>query len=347
MLSARACRSTKGTLNPLLSPQSIMDCYQGGDGCADGTVELALTTLESKPAVDEICMPFVARPGLGYVALPGKCETDSCHGSTGFLVKANTRGTAKAQFSSDSRVVASESSQAWVYKSGVEIAVPQSVEALQRAILSGGPVLGKINYYKNSGVGIRTDPLSDPISTFDNSVPMLYDGPGRVADDEKPDAVHDVLVLGWARNNNGEPYWLVMDTIGECYGDRGVFKIAMGVNAGNFEGYGFIYADLDVEKAVQDTAAATFLGGCKRDLETKGTCQHAGILSPNGCQCKCGAKWAGERCESCRLQCRNGGIINNFNVESGGRSVETCRCDCPSGFAGLECEQTCPSASKF
>jgi len=38
MLSARACRNTKLSINVLLSPQSIIDCYQGGDGCADGTV---------------------------------------------------------------------------------------------------------------------------------------------------------------------------------------------------------------------------------------------------------------------------------------------------------------------
>jgi len=238
MLSARACKNTKGTLNPLLSAQSIMDCYQGGDapnGCTDGTVENALTTLATKPAVDAICMPLVARLGLGYVALPGKCETDTCHGATGYYLKTNSRGTVAAPFSSDTRVVTGETVGAWVYKSGLDIAVPQDVEPLQRAILNGGPVLGKINYYKTSGIGVRTDPLAEPISTFADSVPSLYYGPGPVVDDEKPDAVHDLLVLGWSRSN-GVPYWIVMDTIGECYGERGIFKIAMGINAGNFEG---------------------------------------------------------------------------------------------------------------
>lgn len=235
MLSSRACRTTRMTVNPLLSAQSIMDCYLEGDGCAAGTVEGALATLAAKPAVDETCMPLQARMGLGYVALPGKCETDTCHGSTGYYLDANSRGNATAPFSSDSRVVLGGAG-AWVYKSGDETAVPQSVEPLQRAILAGGPVLGKLNYYKSSIVGIRTDPLAEPISTFSDSIPAIYEGPGKVADDEAPDAVHDVLVLGWGRSNSGKPYWLVMDTIGECYGERGVFKIAMGVNAGNFEG---------------------------------------------------------------------------------------------------------------
>lgn len=236
MLSARACRTTRMTLNPLLSAQSIMDCYLDGDGCAAGTVEGALATLAAKPAVDETCMPLKAREGLGYVALPGKCETDTCHGSTGYYLEPNSRSNATAPFSSDARVVSGGADGAFVYKSGVEIAVPQSVEPLQRAILAGGPVLGKMNYYKTSTVGIRTDPLAEPISTFTDSIPAIYEGPGNVADDEAPDAVHDVLVLGWGRSNSGKPYWLVMDTIGECYGERGVFKIAMGVNAGNFEG---------------------------------------------------------------------------------------------------------------
>ena len=51
------------TLNLLLSAQSIIDCYQDGDGCADGTVEGALKTLEVDPAVDSICMPLQNRPG--------------------------------------------------------------------------------------------------------------------------------------------------------------------------------------------------------------------------------------------------------------------------------------------
>ena len=347
MLSARTCRATRGSLNILLSPQSIIDCYQGGDGCADGTVENALTTLETQPAVDSICMPLVERPGLGYIALPGKCGTDTCSGATKYYLKANSRGSATAPFSSNSRVVTGDVQNAWVYKAGTEVAVPQSVEPLQQAILNGGPVLGKINYYKSSKVGIRTDPLTDPISSFHDSIPALYYGPGELADDEKPDAVHDVLVLGWGRDGNGVPYWIVMDTIGECYGDRGVFKIAMGVNAGNFEGYGFTYADLDIPRAVEAEAVNTFLGACRHDVEVHGACRHSGVLSQNGCQCKCGPRWTGPRCKTCNLQCQNGGIINNFNVQSGGHSVETCRCDCPSGFVGLECEQTCPNIKPF
>ena len=343
MLSARTCRNTRGTLNLLLSAQSIIDCYQDGDGCADGTVEGALKTLEVDPAVDSICMPLQNRPGLGYVSLPGKCGADTCAGATGYYVLAGSRGTANASFDDGARVILGKTTGAWVYKSGINIAVPQSVERLQRAILDGGPVLGKINYYKNSQIGIRTDPLASPISTFADSIPELYYGPGPVADGEAPDGVHDVLVLGWGRNRDGIPYWLVMDTIGECYGEHGVFKIAMGVNAGNFEGYGFLYADLDVTRATQDLAVTSFMGGCADNIKVHGLCLHSGILSSNGCQCQCDPRWAGPRCEICSLQCKNGGIINNFQVLSGGSSVETCRCDCPKGFSGQECESRCPN----
>ena len=98
---------------------------------------------------------------------------------------------------------------------------------------------------------------------------------------------------------------------------------------------------------MQDTATKTFLGGCTQDIVAHGDCKHAGILSTNGCQCKCNPRWTGARCETCSLQCRNGGIINDFNVMSGGRSVETCRCDCPTGFAGLQCEEVCPNAKSY
>lgn len=278
MLSARACRSTRMTLNPLLSAQSIMDCYVEGDGCAAGTIEGALATLAAKPAVDETCMPLEARKGLGYVALPGKCETDTCHGSTGYYLDPRSQGNATAPFSIDSRVVSGGADGAWVYKSGVETAVPQSVEPLQRAILAGGPVLGKLNYYKTSIVGIRADPLAEPISTFEDSIPAIYEGPGAVADDEAPDGVHDVLVLGWGRSNSGKPYWLVMDMIGECYGERGVFKIAMGVNAGNFEGSvtPLASARACASRASARACAARVVAG--QELSFFVVCQGVGVL---------------------------------------------------------------------
>merc|ERR1712216_14824 len=78
-------------------------------------------------------------------------------------------------------------------------------------------------------------------------------------------------------------------------------------------------------------------------IKVHGLCLHSGILSSNGCQCQCDPRWAGPRCEICSLQCKNGGIINNFQVLSGGSSVETCRCDCPKGFSGQECESRCPN----
>jgi len=223
-----------------------------------------------------------------------------------------------------------------------EEAVPQSVEPLKAALLRG-PALGRVNFYAASPIGIRPDPDAPPISPFRDSPYQLYSGPGSVLDPLSPDSVREVMVLGWGVNRDGYEYWVVADTIGQCYGDHGTFKIQMGINAGNFEGYGFEYADIDLDSALEDKASLTFLSGCSRTVEQSGPCLNSGIMSPNGCNCICPSRWTGKQCQTCNLNCKNGGVINDFMLTAHLYKVHKCRCDCPQGFSGRECEQKCPN----
>ncbi|KAJ1489082.1 hypothetical protein T484DRAFT_3541088 [Baffinella frigidus] len=60
----------------------------------------------------------------------------------------------------------------------------------------------------------------------------------------------------------------------------------MGANVLNLEAYGFYSADLDLNKALGDTAIADFASACAPEVEAHGACQNAGVLSPNGCRPK-------------------------------------------------------------
>ena len=90
--------------------------------------------------------------------------------------------------------------------------------------------------------------------------------------------MHDVLVLGWG-HSNGEAYWLVMDTIGDCYGDHGVFKIAMGVNAGNFEGsVSVLQCPLFVLSDLAGVASRNLFAETYVYANIMTTCAQAGLL---------------------------------------------------------------------
>lgn len=254
MLSARACMQDPN-FDIKVSAQTILDCYPSGAGCLAPSYEAALAMLASQPIPDEQCNPLDAFPGEGYVAAPGDCEADLCHGAPRYKVDPATVSHVVASFAPDAaKVDGAEDSGAWVLRSGGEPALPISVQPLMEAV-ARGPVLGTVNVYFSSDRAIRLSPSERPISPFANLRKPVFDGPGKVADADKPDATHAVMVLGWGESD-GARYWLVQDAVGRCFGDEGTFRVRMGANVLNLEAYGFWAADLDLEQArvsVRDT----------------------------------------------------------------------------------------------
>lgn len=342
-LSARACIESSGEWNFLLSAQDIIDCYPGGEGC-EGSVEGALELLTTQPGLESVCHPLTGRsePALD------RCGHDDCHGSLKYRIKGRP-GHVTATFSPEVEVKeGKEGSGTVVLRLDGRDAVPQSVTPLKLALYGHGPAVGKLNWYADSPLALRPDPFAPPLSPFPDSRSHIYSGPGNV-DPDSPEGSRDVLVLGWGVDpDSGTPYWVVQETLGECYGDKGTFKIEMGGNVNNFEGYGFRFADIDLPALLMQQGKATFLGGCDEALEGGGVCLNGGVMSSNGCRCVCPPRWRGARCEECALACANGGVINDFTLlGGGGREVHTCKCDCPEGLAGVECQEQCPNVKQF
>ena len=108
------------------------------------------------------------------------------------------------------------------------------------------------------------------------------------------------------------PYWLLQNSWGADFGDRGFFKIRRGTDECSLETYG-----LDVVQPVPPTACPA------------SACRNGGTTLKD-CTCRCGGGWAGADCGTCALACQNGG------APGGEGGCE--RCVCPVGLGGAQCE---------
>ncbi|KAJ1489081.1 hypothetical protein T484DRAFT_1781108 [Baffinella frigidus] len=136
MLSARACMSSRA-FDIRLAPQSILDCYPGGEGCLKPSFETALKMLATQDIPDEQCHPLAPFEPEGYVASPDNCATDMCHGALRYAVKPASILHAVATFPATAGKV-DPTADAWVLHYNEEPALPTSVEALM-AMVHAGP----------------------------------------------------------------------------------------------------------------------------------------------------------------------------------------------------------------
>lgn len=58
---------------------------------------------------------------------------------------------------------------------------------------------------------------------------VLFSGVYEKSEFASPLGGHSVKLIGWGEEK-GVPYWLIMNTWGEHWGDRGLFKIRRGTN---------------------------------------------------------------------------------------------------------------------
>jgi len=96
-----------------------------------------------------------------------------------------------------------------------------SVEAIQQAIMTGGPIATAFTVYAD----------------FENYVSGIYHHVtgGQVGG-------HAVRFVGWG-SENGTKYWKVANSWNPYWGEKGYFRIIRGTNEGNIEGQGIASAD--------------------------------------------------------------------------------------------------------
>ncbi|XP_078617731.1 uncharacterized protein LOC144885643 [Branchiostoma floridae x Branchiostoma japonicum] len=85
-----------------------------------------------------------------------------------------------------------------------------------------------------------------------------------------------------------------------------------------------------------------FCGTCTCATDPRGPCYNGGIRGGNPanynehtCDCNCVGAWTGDLCQTCGLQCANGGILES----------STCSCRCQPGWDGPTCSDVCQDDS--
>jgi len=122
------------------------------------------------------------------------------------------------------------------------------------------------------------------------------------------DSNHAVTLVGYG-TEGGLDYWLVLNSWGEEWGEKGYIKIARGNNEVNCEIEGF-------QLVTPTTSSSCDSSSCGANGEPK-----------SDCSCKCSAAWTGDTCTECAIKCANGGT----------EEAESCTCTCPAGLSGITC----------
>ncbi|XP_039271259.2 tubulointerstitial nephritis antigen-like [Styela clava] len=202
--SDRLAIQSNGLLKPDLSPQHLLSCRhkmkkKKRQNCRKERVDRAWWFLRRKGAVSSECYPFTAKR-RGKVR---KCRFPSRRGKC-----PSKKGTNK------------------VYKMGPSYKINNNVLDIMKEIKDNGPVQATMKitqdfFMYKSGI---YNSLPFPIEDISNSNKRSY---------------HSVKIVGWGeeRNRLGSlmKYWIVQNSWGKHWGEKGYFRINKGSNTNEIE----------------------------------------------------------------------------------------------------------------
>ena len=122
---------------------------------------------------------------------------------------------------------------------------------------------------------------------------------------------HSFALMGYG-TAGGKKYWLFGNSWGSDWGEGGYGRMLRGDNL------------LNVEKEPAFSVSVDTSGS---PCAGKPPCVNGGSFT-SSCGCTCASPWAGDRCQTCRRTCENGGKLD----------ASSCKCDCPNGAFGASCE---------
>ena len=171
--------------SPVLSPEDLVSCDELSLGCLGGFISMAWRYIESVGVVTERCFPYAAGEGNAPPCPPkGQCVSKSAEYK-------------KYRTSDHYRL--------------------DTVEDIQKAIMTGGPVEG--------GFEVHQSFMHYKSGVYSREWWKFWD----------PElGGHAIKIIGWG-NQNGTDYWLVANSWGTDWGLDGYFKIKKGVNECDIE----------------------------------------------------------------------------------------------------------------
>lgn len=114
-----------------------------------------------------------------------------------------------------------------LYRFSDVYALPNDEHALMVEIYRNGPIISGHTLYQNfmdwDGVGVWTEsPVGDMITG------------------------HAIEIVGWGTSEDGIPYWIIRNSWGADWGEKGYFRIMRGINGGELEENAFAgYPDFE------------------------------------------------------------------------------------------------------
>jgi cathepsin B len=180
---------------------------------------------------------------------------------------------------------------------------PNSARLVGGALSDTGTVLQMQLELLRGGPGVVSLDLMSDIGAYSSGVYVVSAGATFLGG-------HAVMLVGWGVEG-GVPYWIMQNSYGKGWAEKGFFRMRRGTNECGMEKSGII-----VVKPVTPTACPD------------STCA-PGSVTLKDCTCRCdNPSMTGPTCSECTLRCSNGGV----------RDDGCTRCTCPPGFFGPQCE---------
>ncbi|XGW02004.1 hypothetical protein V3C99_014235 [Haemonchus contortus] len=203
-LSDRICIASKGVKQVQVSSIVFVSCcHSCGYGCVGGWPLEAFQFFSTQGAVTggdygdkDCCRPYPFHPcgRHGNETYYGECPEDEVETPPNCIRQCQM--TYKKSYRND-RIVGKDAYE-----------LPNSVKAIQREIMTNGPVVAVFTVY-------------DDFSYYVRGIYMHRAGEAR--------GVHAVKIIGWG-TERGVPYWIIANSWHNDWGEKGYFRMLRGSN---------------------------------------------------------------------------------------------------------------------
>jgi hypothetical protein len=269
----RLCKASKGRFDIELSEQDMVSCYSSGQFRYAGSSDKQLITDkfgEWTPA--DGCEGGSPVNALLAMVSSGRVS----RWAEPYVAKSYSSHRCGAHKYSNSLKYTLDRNKLWRITTGDR-------NLIKAQIHSGGPVVAAIKVYQDL-IAYSTGVYKKTTNSFVGN--------------------HLIALVGWGSN-----HWVVANSWGESWGEKGYARIKFG--------------EVDIESEIVYPEVKT-----PTSCSSARACKNGGEFTSD-CNCHCDGLWSGASCEVCARTCDNGGMMRK----------DTCTCSCVPGYFGETCSE--------